>query len=327
MQNTRPCYLVTGAAGFIGSRFVSSCNKRGIRVISVDKPEHFNARTEHQGVDAGTIIDREELFTVLKRDKPSVDAIVHMGACSDTMQLDEAFLRRVNIEYSQNIWNHARDHSIPLVYASSAATYGDGSRGYNDDEDLTQKLQPLNPYGESKRRFDLWALSEDRAGQMPPSWCGLRFFNVYGFGERHKARMASVVLHAFDQIRKTGRSRLFKSHREGIAHGHQKRDFIFVDDAVEVMHFAIEKRLKRGIYNLGTGEARTFLDLSRAVFAAMEKPEDIEFFDTPAELRDRYQYFTEAEMKKLRGIGYAKPFTSLETGVKSYVDELLKTPR
>lgn len=248
---------------------------------------------------------------------------MHLGACTDTTELDEDYLRRTNLEYSQMLWRHCTLRKIPMVYASSAATYGEGELGYDDDEALIPKLRPLNPYGESKRLFDLWALEQERAGQHPPAWSGFKFFNVYGFGERHKGKMASVVLHAFDQIRDRGTVRLFRSHREGIADGHQKRDFIFVDDVIEVLEFARSTPIQRGIFNLGTGRARTFLDLVKATFAAMGAPENITFFDTPEELRERYQYFTEARMQKLRGVGYTKLFTSLEDGVAAYIKRLL----
>jgi ADP-L-glycero-D-manno-heptose 6-epimerase len=184
------------------------------------------------------------------------------------------------------------------------------------------ELLPLNLYGASKLKFDLWAVHQDQHGACPPHWSGFKFFNVYGFGERHKGSMASVILHGHDQVNQKGSIRLFKSHKEGIADGHQKRDFIFVDDVVKVLHFAIEKPIKRGIYNLGTGKARTFLDLARAVFAAMGRPEKIDFMDTPESLRDKYQYFTEAKMDKLRAQGYTQPFTSLEDGARAYLQRL-----
>lgn len=322
--------LVTGAAGFIGANFVATCQPRGIGVISVDEVARFDDRPEHRGIAFGPRIDREELFQWLERENPRISGIVHLGACSDTMQLDADYLRKVNVEYSQRLWRYAVRGSLPFVYASSAATYGDGSLGYDDDEDLIPRLLPLNPYAESKQIFDLWALGEDRRDARPPAWCGFKFFNVYGFGERHKGRMASVALHAFDQIRASGRVRLFRSHRPGIADGHQTRDFICVDNVVEVLHFALDAGLARGIYNVGTGQSRTFLDLARATFAAMQAPERIEFVDMPAELRDRYQYVTEASMERLRGAGWSRGFTPLEAGVRRYVERLTEfdpTPR
>lgn len=322
---SRDTYLVTGAAGFIGARFVESCLARGIPIVSVDEKKLFSTRPEHARIDRGTVVDRDEFFSWLDKNPDSqrrLKAIVHIGACSDTMETDEAFLRRVNIEYSQKLWNLATALGIPFVYASSAATYGDGSQGYIDDETRIRLLDPLNAYGRSKQVFDLWALEQEKSGNHPPSWAGFKFFNVYGFGERHKGRMASVILHAYDQILERGEVTLFKSHRAEIADGHQKRDFIAVEDVVEVLHFALENPIRRGILNLGTGKARTFLDLVRAVFSALGRPEKIAFVDTPETIRDKYQYFTEATMERLRSLGYAKPFTSLEDGVASYVRRL-----
>jgi ADP-L-glycero-D-manno-heptose 6-epimerase len=316
-------YLVTGAAGFIGARFVESCNSRGIDVVSVDEERFFTERAEHRGLRFGQIIDRDKLFDWLKSPQaPHFDAVVHMGACSSTMETDVEFLRRVNIEYSQKLWTYCTEKKIPFVYASSAATYGDGSHGYDDNEKEISKLEPLNDYGRSKQIFDLWALEQEKAGRTPPTWSGFKFFNVYGFGERHKGRMASVILHAYDQIRKEGRVRLFKSHRDGIADGDQKRDFVAVEDVVAVLNFALEKPIRRGIFNLGTGRAQTYRDLTRAVFAALGQPEKIEFIDTPVEIRDKYQYFTEARMAKLAAEGYSRPFMNLAEGARKYIERL-----
>lgn len=319
--------LITGAAGFIGSQFVRSCNALKLPIISVDQPEYFVSRTEHKDIQFGKIIDREKLFSWLEKatsgvENPSLASIVHLGACTDTTEMDETYLTEVNLNYSKEIWNYASRFQIPLIYASSAATYGDGFLGYDDDETLIPKLKPLNPYGESKQQFDLWALAEEKKGNHPPSWSGFKFFNVYGFGERHKNKMSSVILQAFDQINVRGWIKLFKSHKEGIPHGYQKRDFIFVEDVIDVLHFARTKPIQRGIYNLGTGEARPFLDLAKAVFKALGKPENIEFVDTPIEIRERYQYFTEAKMERLRAAGYTKPFMSLEEGVRKYIEQL-----
>lgn len=321
--------LVTGAGGFVGARFVERCNARKIPVISADAPEYFADRTEHRGLAFGTIIDREKLIAWLDLETgrlkhPPVSAIVHLGACTDTTELDEAYLAKMNLEYSKSIWNYATKNRVPLVYASSAATYGAGELGYDDEDSLTPKLKPLNPYGESKRAFDEWVLGQERAGKTPPAWSGFKFFNVYGFGEAHKEKMASVILHAYRQILATGGAKLFKSHKDGIRDGEQKRDFIFVEDLVDVLFFSLEKPIKRGVFNLGTGRARTFLDLVRATFRAMGRPEKIEFVPTPESLRARYQYFTEAKMDRLRAEGYSAPFTSLENGVAAYVGRLAK---
>ena len=318
-------YLLTGAAGFIGARFAESCTAQGIELISVDRLDHFDRRPEHSKISFGTQIDRDSLFKFLSSKKISIDAIIHLGACTNTFELDEVFLNRVNFEYTQKLWNIAREQEIPFVYASSAATYGAGEKGYNDDESIFPKLKPLNPYGESKQKFDLWALDEEKAGRTPPAWSGFKFFNVYGFGERHKGRMASVILHSYDQILNHGTIQLFKSHREGIQDGHQARDFVAAEDVIRVLHFAAEKPIRRGIFNLGSGRARTFLDLARATFQSMGVNEEIEFIETPQVLRDRYQYFTEAKMQKLKAEGYTPSFTELEAGIRAYV-ERLKNP-
>jgi ADP-L-glycero-D-manno-heptose 6-epimerase len=313
--------LVTGAAGFIGARFVA-LHGGGRPLVSVDEKRHVGTRPEHAGIDFGTVVDRDELPRWLADTKPALAGIVHLGACTDTTELDVAYLTRVNLEYTQTLWRHATAHRIPFVYASSAAVYGDGALGYDDADELTPRFVPLNPYGESKLQFDVWALGEERAGRTPPAWSGFRFFNVYGPGERHKGKMASVVLHAFDQIRSGGEVTLFRSHKPGIADGEQKRDFVYVDDVADVLAFALAKPLARGIYNLGTGTARTFLDLVRATFRASGAPEQIRFVDTPEAIRERYQYFTEARMDRLRAAGWTRPFTSLEDGVARYVDWL-----
>jgi ADP-L-glycero-D-manno-heptose 6-epimerase len=236
------------------------------------------------------------------------------------MRLD--YLKRVNVDYSKRLWEICSERQIPFLYASSAATYGGGEQGYLDDETKLASLKPLNPYGDSKLQFDLFALDSEAKGLAPPSWSGWKFFNVYGFGERHKGRQSSVVLQGFDQIKAKGSLRLFKSHKEGIGDGEQKRDFVFVDDVVDVMLWAFESRLKRGIFNLGSGKARSFLDLAKATFQAMGRDLKVEFIDTPIEIRDRYQYFTEATMDKLKAAGYPNSFTPLEMGVKKTVDAL-----
>ncbi len=314
--------LVTGAAGFIGARFVESCNARGVPVVSVDRRDAFASRPEHRRLDFGKILDIEELPGWLADGRPDLAGIVHMGAISATTELDEALLKRLNVDYSKNLWNEARRLGLPLVYASSAAVYGDGALGFDDDDALVPRLKPLNPYGESKRRFDLWALEEAAAGRTPPSWAGFRFFNVYGYGERHKGPQASVVLHGYDQVKAKGEIRLFRSHRDGVAHGHQSRDFVDVSDTVEAMWFALKRPIAAGIYNVGTGKARTFLDLAKAVFASLGAPERIEFVDTPLGIRERYQYFTEAKMDRLRAQGFAKKPVALEDGVDWYVRRL-----
>jgi ADP-L-glycero-D-manno-heptose 6-epimerase len=319
-------YIVTGAAGFIGARVVEEANRRGVRLVSVDAVRGVNAfetRPEHRELDFGTTLDIDALFPWLEGHHGPIDAVIHLGACTDTMELDEAIHQRLNVDYTQNLWNWCAAHRVPLVYASSASTYGAGENGWDDDERRLDVLQPLNPYGWSKHRIDLWALERERAGVSPPTWAGFKFFNVYGFGERHKGRMASVVLHGFDQICQTGKVRLFRSHKAGVADGDQRRDFVSVDDVVDVLFFAASGRIPRGIFNLGTGRARSFHDLATATFAALGRAPNIEFFDMPVALRERYQYFTEATIARLRAVGYERPFTSLEDGVERCVRRLM----
>ena len=315
--------LVTGAAGFIGARFVESCNRAGRPVVSIDVAPAFRERPEHAGIDFGRVLDRDTALAVLEDERPPLGGIVHLGACSDTTELDEDFLRRVNVEYSQRLWRIAAERGLTFVYASSAATYGGGERGFHDDESGFGELAPLNPYGKSKRVFDAWVLAEEAAGRTPPAWSGFKFFNVYGYGERHKRQMASVVVKAFDEIRTRGSVTLFRSHKPGVPDGHQARDFVYVGDVVDVLHFALDEPIRRGVYNLGTGRARTFLDLVRAVFAALGVDERIEWVDTPEAIRERYQYFTEADVERLRAAGYDKPFTSLEEGVHRTVERMV----
>lgn len=305
-------YIVTGAAGFIGSRFVEAENAHA-NIVSVDVKTAF-ARHD---LNFGTMLDIHELAEYLNAEsRNSVTAIIHLGACTNTVELDESIHERLNVEYSKMLWTWCAEQRVPFVYASSAATYGDGEMGYDDDEAKIPSLQPLHPYGWSKQKFDSWAISRPSI-ESPPTWIGLKFFNVYGFGEHHKGRMASMVLHAYEQIKKTGRVRLFRSPV-----AKPRRDFIFVDDVVDVLRYAASSVRFSGIYNLGTGTARTFEDLVMAVFGAMNESPEIEFIDMPIELQGRYQYFTEAKIDRLRAFGYTKPFTSLEDGVRKYVERL-----
>jgi len=314
--------VVTGAAGFIGARCVEALRARGTPVVSVDRIDAFDSRPEHAAIDFGTRVGLSEVDAWLAANGAGVAAIVHLGACTDTRETNRTHLRELNIDASERLWRRAIDLDVPFIYASSAATYGDGALGYDDDEAALPSLKPLNAYGDSKQVFDVWALGEEQAGRHPRAWAGLKFFNVYGFGERHKGPMSSVVIQAFDQIRASGKVRLFRSHRPDIADGHQARDFVCVDDVVEVLLDLVDRPLPRGIFNVGSGQARTFLDLARAVFAAMGRTEAIEFIDTPPDLRKTYQYFTEAPMARLRSAGYSLIPTSLEDGVARYVADL-----
>ena len=313
--------VVTGAAGFIGSALVGELLRQGWQdIVAVDDFSRPDKAPNLEGKTLSAKVDRKEFFDWLDANQQLVQFIFHLGARTDTTEFDTAIFDELNLHYSQEVWKRCVKYGIPLVYASSAATYGAGEHGYDDDHDLIAKLKPLNPYGESKNDFDRWALAQ---AEKPYFWAGLKFFNVYGPNEYHKGRMASVVLHAFRQIRDTGGMKLFRSHRPDYKDGEQLRDFVYVKDVCDVCLFLMEHRKHSGIYNLGSGKARTFLDLARAVFAALGKDERIEFIDTPADIRDKYQYYTEANMAKLKGIGYDKPFTSLEEGVGDYVTNYL----
>jgi ADP-L-glycero-D-manno-heptose 6-epimerase len=313
--------VITGAAGFIGSCLAGKLNNKGVTdlvlVDDFDRPDK-----------AGNIacksfrekVHRDGFLSWLEDNAAGVSFIFHLGARTDTMEFDRSVFDRFNLGYSKAVWSACVKLGIPLLYASSAATYGMGEQGYADDHDVVPSLKPLNPYGESKNDFDKWLLKEKKA---PSWWAGMKFFNVYGPNEFHKGRMASVVFHAYNQIRSTGRMRLFRSHIPSYEDGKQLRDFIYVKDVVDVLYFMMMKRPAAGLYNLGTGKARTFYDLATAVFRSMDLSPDIEFIDTPADIRDKYQYFTEAKMDKLSQAGYDNGFYSLEEGVEEYVQEFL----
>jgi ADP-L-glycero-D-manno-heptose 6-epimerase len=313
--------VVTGAAGFIGSCLVSHLNKSGYNnVVAVDD---FSREDKNKNLIGKTLtakVPREGFIQWLKDYGDEVDFVFHIGARTDTAEFDKAIFDKLNLNYTMDVWNICSEMKIPLVYASSAATYGLGEFGYMDDHSIVPKLKPLNPYGDSKNDFDKWMLQQDI---QPPFWAGLKFFNVYGPNEYHKGRMASVIFHAFNQISKTGGMKLFRSHNPEYKDGEQLRDFVYVKDVVKVCLFLMENKPESAIYNLGSGKARTFLDLTKNTFKAMGKEENISFIDTPEDIRDKYQYFTEADMSKLIGAGYDKGFTSLEDGVKDYVTNYL----
>ena len=313
--------VVTGAAGFIGSYVAGYLNQQGYNdLVLVDdfSQSRKAANIEHKKYT--TRVDREDFFDWLNHNHRFVQFVIHLGARTDTTEFDRSIFERLNIEYSKRVWSLCVEFGLPLIYASSAATYGNGEWGYSDSHDLVHKLKPLNPYGESKNEFDKWALQQV---QQPFFWAGLKFFNVYGPNEYHKGRMASVVFHAFHQIKQTGKMKLFRSHHPDFRDGEQKRDFIYVKDIASVILFLMQHRKNSGLYNVGTGQARTFLDLARATFHSMDIPENIEFIDTPTDIRDKYQYFTQANMDKLRSIGYTQPFTPLEEGIREYVCQYL----
>jgi ADP-L-glycero-D-manno-heptose 6-epimerase len=313
--------IVTGAAGFIGSCLIKRLNADNFNaIIAVDK---FDIGAKNKNLAGARIqerVDRDHFHEWFDRNNELVEFVFHIGARTDTTEFNKAIFDDLNVKFSQEVWKRCFKYQVPLVYASSAATYGMGELGFKDDESKMKKLKPLNPYGWSKLEFDLWALEQK---EKPFFWAGLKFFNVYGPNEYHKGRMASVIWHAFNQIQATGKMKLFRSHNADYKDGEQLRDFVYVKDVVEVCMFLMQTRKNSGIYNLGTGKARTFLDLTRATFKGLNKPEDISFIDTPADIRDKYQYFTEADMTKLKKIGYSRPFTTLEDGVADYVGNYL----
>ena len=313
--------ILTGAAGFIGSYLLGFLNRKGYGDIIIvddfnDEDKWFNFDSK----EFSAKVEREELFYWLQTNNVVADFVFHLGARTDTTEFDYAVHEKLNVEYSKEVWKYCSSHNIPLVYASSAATYGGGEKGYSDSHDIVDSLQPLNPYGVSKNEFDKWALHQS---SCPPYWAGLKFFNVYGPNEYHKERMASVIFHSFNQIKRTGKVKLFKSHRQDFEDGKQLRDFIYVEDVARVCFWLMEHSVSSGLYNLGTGTARAFEDLAKATFRAMDKKPLIEFIDMPEDIRDKYQYFTEANMDKLRSAGYSEAFYSLEEGVGEYVKEFL----
>jgi ADP-L-glycero-D-manno-heptose 6-epimerase len=315
--------ILTGVSGFIGSCFLSSLNQAGYNrdVVVVDD---FYKQYKDRNTDGKAVrewMHRDIFLDWFEKSSQKVDYVIHLGARTDTTLQDVQVFNFLNLEYSQRIWKVCADRDIPLIYASSAATYGDGGLGFDDDLSLLPKLKPLNPYGESKHQFDLWALEQ---AQKPPFWIGCKFFNVYGPNEYHKGRMASVIFHTYHQIRSSGKMKLFKSHRPDYGDGQQARDFIYVKDIVNMlMFFMNNSACDSGIYNLGTGKARTFNDLAVSTFDALGIEHQMEYIDTPADIRDSYQYFTEAKIEKLREAGFHQPTFSLEDGVNDYLNNYL----
>ncbi len=314
--------VITGAEGFIGSCLVAKLNQLNyndlILVDDFDTCPNRNLNLVEKKYTSK--IERKNFFNWLEINANQVQFVFHIGARTDTTETDEAIFKTLNYDFSIALWNICVKEGIPLVYASSAATYGEGENGYDDDESKLDLLAPLNPYGKSKNDFDKWAVKQEK---QPYFWAGLKFFNVFGPNEYHKGRMASVIFHSFHQIKEFGNVKLFKSHKSEYANGEQMRDFIYVKDLCDVCVFLLENRKKSGIYNLGTGKARTWNDLVNAIFKAMDLPSNIEYIDIPEDIRGKYQYYTEANMEKLRKIGYNKDFTNVENAVNDYVNNYL----
>lgn len=347
--------LLTGAAGFIGSCMAAFLNEQGYsNLILVDDFGREDKRKNWEGKQYAHVVERYNLEDWLQMHEPEIDLVIHLGARTDTTEFDYAIHEELNVVYSKMLWEYCTNKQVPFIYASSAATYGAGELGYNDDHELPFKLHPLNPYGISKNEFDKWAIAQGDASLrttdgsqrstvngQPPFWAGLKFFNVYGPNEYHKGRMASVIWHAFNQIKENGFVKLFKSHRPDFKDGQQLRDFIYVKDVVKVIGWMMEKtfddrrqttellqssvvpNLSSGLYNLGTGQARSFYDLASNTFTAQGRQPNIQFIDMPEDIRDKYQYFTEANMQKLHHAEYNEPFYSLEEGIADYVQQYL----
>lgn len=311
--------IITGAAGFIGTNVAEALVKKSYSIIAVDylKEKDGLKRKHLELFPQENYYDGDKFLNLVKNDAlPEIHAIIHLGAVTDTAEQDKNLLFEKNTEYSKILARYCAKKGIRFLYASSAATYGDGSKGYFDTE---RNLKPLNYYGLSKYLFDEWLIEEKN---KPPQWVGFKFFNVYGPHEEHKGAMASVVYKGFNEIQQTGKLKLFKSYREEHKDGEQKRDFIYVDDIADVILFFLDHPEQSGIFNVGTGHARTFLDLAHGLFQTFGKKQNIEFIDMPDGLNKQYQYITEADIASLRRAGYTKELTSLEEGIKKYVEYL-----
>ena len=312
--------VVTGAAGFIASNVALLLNRQGrndlVLVDDFSKPEK---KRNYENLSFVERVDRNGFFEWFRNNHINIEFVIHLGARTDTTEFDYNVFQKLNVDYTLTLWQCCVRYRIPLIYASSAATYGMGELGYDDRHDIVERLQPLNPYGRSKNEIDKAILAQVA---QPPFWAGLKFFNVYGPNEFHKGKMASVILHAYRQIEETGKVRLFRSHNPNFEDGRQLRDFVYVKDVAKVILWLMAHRPESGLYNVGTGKARSFYDLADNTFKAMGRETRIEYIDTPLEIRDKYQYFTEANMTKLRNAGYMEPFTSLEDGVREYVNFL-----
>jgi ADP-L-glycero-D-manno-heptose 6-epimerase len=320
--------VITGAAGFIGSCTVQYLNSQGYgQLILVDKFNEFKTQSNWKLKKYSELVKSDAFFTWLEQSIKKISIIIHLGAHTDTTEFDYSIHKKQNLEYSKLIWSYCTAAGIPLIYASSAATYGAGELGFNDDHEVIKKLKPLNAYGISKNEFDKWALTQQSS---PHFWAGLKFFNVYGPNESHKERMASVVWHAFNQIDETGLVKLFKSYHPDFKDGEQLRDFVYVMDLLKIIYWMMLcmdnsnwKKSDNGLYNIGTGKARSFNDLAKATFKGISKETKIKYIAMPNDIKEKYQYFTEANIDKLRNAGYKEEFYTLEKGVHDYVTNYL----
>ena len=313
--------VITGAAGFIASVVAGTLNRNGFEdLVLVDDFSKTQKKENYSNKKYNSLIDRNVFIEWFEKHHDEIDFVIHLGARTDTTEFDYNVFQKLNVNYTLAIWKICTEHQIPLIYASSAATYGMGELGYIDSHEIVNDLQPLNAYGRSKNEIDKWILKQK---ECPPFWAGLKFFNVYGPNEYHKGRMASVILHSFGQINTTGQVKLFRSHRPDYKDGQQLRDFVYVKDVANVILWLMQHKPESGLYNVGTGKARSFFDLADNTFKALHLKTNIQFIDTPLDIRDKYQYFTEAKMDKLRKAGYNKPFTTLEDGVNDYVTNYL----
>ena len=320
--------VVTGAAGFIGSVMTGFLNNEGFNnLILVDDFNRTDKLLNLADKKFLYKVDRELFFEWVKLENPYVDVVIHLGARTDTTEFDYSIHEHLNVDYSKKMWSYCTERNIPLIYASSAATYGIGEFGYVDDHEIIEKLRPLNPYGVSKNEFDKWAVKQE---SKPPFWAGLKFFNVYGPNEYHKGRMASVIFHAFNQIQNNGFVKLFRSHDPEFKDGEQLRDFIYVNDVIKICYWLVscsllfeEPIVESGLYNVGTGKARSFNDLVNATFKALDLTPSIIYIDMPEDIREKYQYYTQADNNKILLAGYLEDTYSLEEGVTDYVQHYL----
>ena len=313
--------IVTGALGFIGSALLGELEARGYgELVAVDNFNDSHKFSNLEGKKIQEKIDRTVFCEWLKVNAPKVQFVFHIGARTRTNEFDWNVLNELNVNYSKALWQICSQESIPLIYASSAATYGNGENGFSDEPSKIKNLKPMNPYGESKQLFDLWMMEQ---GNTPPFWAGFKFFNVFGPNEYHKGRMASVVFHAFNQIKEKGSVNLFKSYKSEYADGEQRRDFVYIKDVINVLIYHMETRKKSGLYNLGSGKSHTFLELATAVFKSLEIDAKLNYIDMPEDIRDNYQYFTQADDTRLINSGYHLGFTPFEEAISDYVRNYL----